>query len=163
MANQRGIRINQQSQVTTTAGVVDGFRLVMALTDGYLMPNEIFLYEPLPAGVQGYAPASGPQGPQDTATAGLASFVCVCSPADLAEYPAFAPAPGQVPPYFRLSHVDLLFRSKAEAMQAASDLQKDIARLVRSMNVNDQLSPPATYWVGDVPPSGTDIVISPSA
>jgi hypothetical protein len=160
MANQRGIRINRQTQITSTAGVVDGFRLTMFLTDAYLMPNEIFLYEPLPAGVQGYAPPPVPQGPQGS-QAGFASFVCVCSPTDLAEYPTGSPSPNTMPPYFRLNVVDLLFRSKNEATQAAIDLQNDIARLVRSMNTNDMLSPPATYWVGEVPPDTSDIVITP--
>jgi hypothetical protein len=156
MASARGVRIWQQIQDHWIAGGVDGFRFTMMITDGQLIPNEIFRYEPLPPGFQ-CTPSSiviGPQGPQ--ADTQCAIFNGVCSPVDLVEYPVGAPALGSNPPYFRLNYIDLLFRSRKEAEDAIQDIKTDIARLIHSMNANDSLGPIARFWVGDILPAGVN-------
>lgn len=166
MASARGVRIWQQVQDHYANGVVDSFRFTMVVTDAVLMPNEIFLYEPLPPG---YAcdpqppVIIGPQGSQGPQADGYcATFVGVCSPVDLVEYTAYSVAPDANPPYFRLSYVDLLFRSRKEADDIATEIKNDIARLVRSMNMNDLLGPPVKFWVGEVLPAGAqDTLITP--
>jgi hypothetical protein len=163
MAAERGVRIWEQLQDHYAGVAVDGFRLVMVITDGNLMPNEVFLYEPLPPGYicdQQPPVVIGAQGPQ--ADGRCAVLVSVCSPVDLVEYPALAPTPGSNPPYFRLNYADLLFRSRKEAADIAKEIKDDVGRLVRSMNANDSLGPPARFWVGEVAPAGAqDTLIVP--
>jgi hypothetical protein len=155
MPAERGVRIWQQMQNHWADGVVDAFRFTMVVTDGNLMPNEVFRYEPLPPGFKCDQPLPvvvGPQGPQADGT--CAVFTGVCSPVDIADLPVGGPAPGANPPYFRLNFVDLLFRTRKEAEDISKEIMEDVARLIRSLNANEVLGPPASFWVGGVLPAG---------
>lgn len=161
MAELRGIRLHVQLQDHYAASAVDGFRFTIVATDGVLMPDEIFRYLPAPNGLSAIftTSPSGPQGPQDantTEVTGLGQFDGVCSPPDLVEFPTGEPVTDMVPPYFRLSLIDLLFRSREEAVQALADIEADVNRLIRSMNANDQLGGQQQVWISATPSGDPD-------
>lgn len=165
----RGIRLYVQLQDHYTANVVDGFRFSVVAGDGVLMPNEIFRYTPSADGLSATA-LVGPQSYGEQAVGaqgyyyvgapgaqyslvGTGTFDGVCTLPDLEEFPVWAPLAGGVPPYYRQALIDLVFRSRQEAVDALAAIQEDVARLVRSMNASDELGAPKPVWFGLVPSS----------
>ena len=65
-------------------------------------------------------------------------FVCIADPVDLLDYPANAPDLGAEMPYFRVSEIELVFRSYEQALETKSDIGYDIAKLVKSLNAQSQ-------------------------
>ena len=65
-------------------------------------------------------------------------FVCVADPVDLLDYPANAPDLDAEMPYFRVSEVELVFRSYDQALETRDDIGYDIAKLVKSLNAQAQ-------------------------
>ena len=102
----------------------DGIRIRVQLSEADSVPLELFAYRLSPQNADF-----------------LAQYSHVCSPTDLEEYPANAAAPGGSPPWFRLSYVDLIFRSTAEAEEFLTVVQEDITRLLKSLDRLSNLTP----------------------
>lgn len=60
-------------------------------------------------------------------------YQAVCGPADMAEIPALAPVEDQAWPFYRLSYIELDFRSEETAMAAWDIIQTEVAILVEGM------------------------------
>lgn len=68
-------------------------------------------------------------------------FSHICSPVDLAEYPADEPTAGQSPEWFRLSYVDVLVRSVEEAENLVAIIRSDVRRILHTLASMDTLIP----------------------
>lgn len=104
-------------------------RIEVACADG-LPSDKIFAYRLLP------------KNPKTGSKRGF--FSHICSPADLEDYPEDEPIPTHVPPWFRLSYVDVLLRSTTEAEAFIEDVRSDIRRLLRSLKAVD-----AVFFTGE--------------
>ena len=102
----------------------DGIRVRIELSEPNGVPVELFAYRLSPQNADFRA-----------------QFSHVCSPTDLEEYPPNAAAANAVPPWFRLSYVDLIFRSTAEAEALRQVVQEDILRLLRTLDRLAVLTP----------------------
>lgn len=113
-----------------------GVRFSIVATEATNVPAEVFLF-----GVRPRAPG---------ATDDLADFQCVCTPPDLADYPAAAPTPGMDPPFFRLAAVTLDFRSRAKADAAYARILADVRLLLDALDAMDRqaAAPPQTITRG---------------
>lgn len=103
----------------------DGFRMTVTVTDGLRMDAEVFRFRSLP--VQ--------PGQEDS----IGVFDGVCSPADLEEFPIDEPLENADPPWFRKAVLDLVFRSRAEVDAAWDTIRNEIAALVETLDIMDNL------------------------
>lgn len=133
----RRIRLTPSFQTYYLENVVDGFRITVVADSEYLMPSKIFAYRNLVA--------------QPGASSQTAVFDHICSPADLEEYPEDSPAPNSTPGWFRTDFVDIVFRSRALAMAAWSDIRADVADLKASLDAMDVLTTLPPVWIGTPP------------
>jgi hypothetical protein len=100
-----------------------GVRLRVDAVGEVDIPNEIFVY------TRNQPDASGVV--RDV-------LLTIASPADLAEYPAGGPSPDTALPYYRLSYVELDFRSLTQLEAAWTQLKNAAYQLVTAM---DELEP----------------------
>lgn len=131
-AQRRGIRLVRETQTRFVTNAVDGFRFTVTASDAYDMPNEIFAYVRRPLN-----PTLGTEADE---------FSHVCSVPDLEEYPAAEPT--GTPPFFRLSTIDLVFRSQTDAEEAWELIQREVTVLVDTLNRNDVLSTTHDVQIG---------------
>ena len=126
----------------------DGIRVRVVASDAALMPTKIFAYMMMPL-VPG-TPAK------------VGAFDHICSPVDLADYPEDAPIANSRPEWFRLNYVDVLLRSRAEVNAFIRDVAEDVQRLKATLDLNDDLLPGGTLWVGNPnqPPEVPVITVS---
>lgn len=105
----------------------DAIRIRIEVTCAEGMSEKIFAYRMLP------------KNPQTGSKRGY--FSHICSPADLEDFPESAPIPTHVPPWFRLSYVDVLVRSETESAAFLNDVRSDIRRLIASLETIDTIFP----------------------
>ena len=119
-----------------TAPYQDSIRLRVVITNSNGMTTKVFRYRALPL-----------QPDDPNATLEL-HFDGVCSPVDLVEMPEDAPLQGADPPWARLDYVDLLFRSRRDALEALTAIKGELTALVEAMEDSDNLSSMAAEWIG---------------
>lgn len=124
-------------------------RYVLGTDDGYRVRFDVTCADGMPAAVFAYRLL--PMDPQTGAKAG--HFSHICSPVDLEEYPINGPIPGHVPEWFRLSYVDVELRSVTEAEAFVRDVRADLARLVRSLQRLDAITPTGEEELGAICPT----------
>jgi hypothetical protein len=132
----RGISLNRYpEQILPIVNRGDGFRVKIVASQGVLIPDEIFLFQ------------RDVLNPQTGAYSD--HLVTVCSPEDLVTYPVNDPMINDLPPYFRMSVIDVLVGSReiAEAMWDAIDEQVD--HLIAALNRKDRLVPGESTRAGD--------------
>ena len=88
--------------------------------------------------------------PVDTDGTAHGFFSHICSPVDLAEYPANGPTPGKSPEWFRLPYVDVFLRSVQEAEDFIEIVKADVRRLIRTLHGMDTIFTNGTEVVGDI-------------
>ena len=120
----------------------DGSRLVVRVDVAEGIDRAVFAYLAIPAQ------------PGDASGEARATFSHVCSPVDMAEYPAGSPYPDASPPWFRLESADLLFRSRVQAEQGLREIEADVLGLLTALLAMDLLGPVASAWLGSPPPPG---------
>ena len=135
--NTRGIHLLRQNQERYIVGVIDGFRFTVYAYGAYGLNNEIFRYLRHP-----YDPTTG---------ADVDEFDGVCSSVDLEELPVNEPRADGSSSFFRLSSLDLVFRSRELADQTWEAIKEDVSSLIRSLNVMDDLSGSETVTIGNPP------------
>lgn len=116
---QRTISLSPTFQESTDPLDGVGVRFTVTASSATNVPKEVFLF-----GVRPRAPG---------ATDDLADFLCVCTPPDLADYPADAPTPDMDPPFFRRASVVLDFRSRADADAAYARILADVGVLLDTL------------------------------
>lgn len=128
-------RLEQERAYVPNIG--NGFRLVVQASDGYLMPDEVFLFQRvlLDPNTNTYDD----------------EMVAVCSPIDLSTYPTTRPAEGQTPAFFRKAVADLTLPSQTMAASLWAELHAEVTRLVSALNVMDTLVTQEETWVGSAP------------
>ena len=103
-------------------GRTQGYRVRFDVLEAVCMPAELFVYQRVLGSVPGTV---------------IDTFSNVASPTDLEEYPTDEPT--DAVGFYRLSHVDLIFRSIDLLSQSAQDLTRDISALVMALNQLDVL------------------------
>ena len=146
----RGIRITWASS-RYVLGRHDGIRIRIDVNEVCeVLDDRLFAYRMLPIN------------PQTGSMAG--HFSHVCSPTDLHEFPADAPIAGQEPAWFRLSYVDVLVRSQAEADNFLDAVKEDIQRLKTTLDTIDTLEATVDELYGtDCPTTATPASVSSSS
>lgn len=76
-------------------------------------------------------------------------FSHICSPVDMAEYPADEPVAGQSPEWFRLSFVDVMLRSVTEADDFIAAVRSDVRRILATLSTMDTIFTNGTDLIGD--------------
>jgi hypothetical protein len=120
----RSISIRKSPISQYVEGRTQGYRVRLEVCEARLIPAEIFVHQRRPATTISGSP--------------IDEFSNVASPADLEEYPAFEP--DDTSAFFRLSYVDLVFRSLDLLNKAVDDIMDDIRCLVESLEQIDELS-----------------------
>lgn len=115
------------------ANRIDGVRVRIQAVEAESMPTKIFAYilQPL-----------NPQTMEKTA-----AFDHVCSPADLEEYPADEPVPGQLPEWLRLDYVDVLVRSWEEALEFIANVKDDVQLLRDVLSAVETVTAHESTWI----------------
>ncbi len=85
----------------------------------------------------------------------LDTFVTVCSPVDMADYPPEDPDPNKQYPFFRKNAVELDFRATSQADEAYAVIVRELTALVFALNRLDRLQEADSQWVGTVPDDGS--------
>lgn len=120
----RGVKLRKSTAEMPVNREFAGWRFTVTAHDAYDMPNEIFMYLRRPIYTE--------------ATTNEDEFQCVCSVADLSEYPAITPS--GTPPFFRSNVIDMVFRSAREAEAAWDELYRQVQALVDALNASDRLT-----------------------
>lgn len=124
-----------QASADPLDGVGVRFSVTATAADG--LPDEVFLFGVRPA--------------RPGAPAAVADFQCVCTPPDLADYPAGEPTPGMDPPFFRLAAVTLDFRSRKAASAAYEAIAADVVTLLDTLDrMDEQIAVPPLEFVRGV-------------
>lgn len=128
-------RLEQERAFVPNIG--NGFRLVIQASDGYLMPDEVFLFQRtlLNPDTQAYDD----------------EFIAVCSPIDLSDYPTAQPATGQTPAFFRKATIDLTLPSQTMAEDTWEEIRDQVAALRTSLTTMDRLVVREEFWAGTAP------------
>ena len=129
-----GVKLRKLVQTKYVINNVDGFRMKIEAYDANRMSNAIFRYLRGPMG------AHSPIYPDD--------FDGVCSPSDLEEFQEEEPYAGANPAWFRLSTVDLVFRSQTTADEAWDMIVKDVSVLVSTLDIMDSIQPEKVVVIG---------------
>lgn len=121
------ITLTPSVQSQFVVGAVTGFRFTVTASNPVVLADAgIFRYLAVPM--------------QPTDTVQHADFDGVCSPSDMAEFPLTAPALNSDPAWFRLTTLDLLFRTKAEADDALQALYSEVQTLLNTVDLTNQLN-----------------------
>lgn len=111
----------------------DGIRVRVEVSCAVGMSSKIFAYRMLPANAAGSR---------------VGFFSHICSPVDIAEFPEDGPTATSSPEWFRLSYVDLLVRSVAEADELITLVTEDVRRIHKTYEIMDTLQAPTTLQLG---------------
>lgn len=74
-------------------------------------------------------------------------FIAICSPFDLATYPANEPDLEQDPPFFRKSQMDILLPSVTQVVEVRASIQSQLLTLLLLLRNLDDLSAEAPFWL----------------
>lgn len=112
---------------------LQSYRLRVIVTNADGLDREVFMFQRVAA-----RPPTSDESITD-------NFVCVCDPVDLDEVPIGAPDLLNEMPYYRLNEVTLSFRSSDELLATKSDIETDLADLIRAINQEPQKMETITY------------------
>jgi len=132
----RRLRLVRKQLATVRLPPFDVFRLRVEASDPTASGADpmVFLYNRRPVN------------PYDGTAA--ADFVAVCSPTDLAEYPAGVPDRLTTFPFFRLDYVELDFRAARQAEACWLTIVAEVDNLLRALDRMDRMEVVDTVWVG---------------
>lgn len=115
----------------------DGFRFRVEVVEAIGLPAEIFGHQRILAD-----PATGSV---------IDEFLFVCSPYDLAIYPANAPRLDQFPAFFRKASIDIVLPSLALSEETWKLIRADVCGLIDGLHRLDQLDETEAFSCGQRP------------
>ena len=118
---RRAVRLQISDVVPTSLGIEQGYRVTIDVLEAVGLPEEIFVFQR-----------------QQTASGINDEFSNVASPADLEEYPV--DEPDEEGAFFRLKHIDLVYRSLELLEENLNDLKHDICMLLETLAQMDRLT-----------------------
>lgn len=124
------ISLKREVVETYVAHGVKAYRLQVSVASAVGVTDHVFLYKKEP-------PVGGYGTPEN-------SFVCVCSAADLAQFPADAPLSGE-PPFYRLNTVDVVEEELATIDRIWTDLKSAVDSLLIQLPELDDLRRVSMY------------------
>ncbi len=74
-------------------------------------------------------------------------FIAICSPFDLATYPANEPDAEQDPPFFRKNVIDILLPSVTQVVEVRSSIQSQLLNLLMLLRNLDNLTDESPFWI----------------
>lgn len=116
---------------------LSAYRLRLVIDEAVEMDDRVFLFRRDPV---------NPYTNEATDT-----FVTVCSPVDMADYPPEEPDPAKQYPFFRKNAVELDFRATSQAADAYALILRELHTLVFALNRLDRLREADSQWVGTAP------------
>lgn len=116
---------------------LSAYRLRIEVEESVEMDDRVFLYSRDPLN-----PHTGEQ---------LDTFITVCSPVDMADYPPEEPAPAKQYPFFRRNWVELDFRATSQADEAWGLIVREVNNLIFALNRLTRLRVAETVWCGTAP------------
>lgn len=131
----RGITLNRYEVINVDYLWLSAFRLKIVATDAVGLDNEIFLFRRNP---------QSPYTEEQTDT-----FITICSPVDMADFPVGAPDPLKTFPFFRAASVELDFRTVEQAEDSWVDIVREVGNLVTALNKLENLTPTLQLRIGD--------------
>jgi|JI10StandDraft_1071094.scaffolds.fasta_scaffold467061_2 hypothetical protein len=135
MPSPRGITLQRYEVLNVDYYYLGAFRLRVEATEALGMDDRVFLYQ------------RGPINPYTNEATD--SFVTVCSPVDMEDYPADEPDVRKTYPFFRKAEVELDFRTSAEAEEGWLAIVERVSNLVSSLNTLEDLTPTTSVRIGD--------------
>lgn len=139
MVSHRCVKLTGYFTRDYVANVHDCFRVRVVASDAHLMPDAVFAYMMLPL-------QPGQASPR-------ALFDHVCSPVDLADFPAGAPDAGAIPAWFRLPWVEFDDYTREQALENYHKILKDVAALAASLDNAEVMVAMPPVWIGYRPGS----------
>lgn len=138
----RGITLQRYELLNVDYFYLSAFRLRLEATEALDMDDRVFLFRRSP--VNPYT--------NDV----FDTFVTVCSPVDMEDYPPEEPDPAKTYPFFRKADVELDFRTAAEAEEAYVAIIGLLNNLVTALNQLETLTPTASVRIGDSDESASE-------
>ena len=132
----RRIKLTVSTQSVYTTNVTIGYRTKVVASNANLMPNEVFLWQHIPA---------VPSGPP-----AYEKFLGVCTPEQLTWVPVNNYDPTSTLRYYRTTTMDETYIDAAAATQAWLSIVEAVKQLKSSLDYNDGLTV-VDYWVGTPP------------
>ena len=129
----RQLKVSLQFQENIVEGRTQGYRMMAVADEPTNMETYIFLYQ---------------VGEPDPITGDKTSrFVAVCSPSDIEQYPETMP--GTADRFYRLSSIDLIFRSSILADECWDKISVHIEELIATLKLMDDMGTSVDVWFGD--------------
>lgn len=135
--------VTRTASTPYTRGFIQGVKYTVTVDSAEGIPAKIFVFLQMPP-------------PNDTSdeTSGR-EFQNVASPDDLEDYPEDAPADGGNRPFFRLSTVELRFRSVSMAEDTWRCIEQDIRALIQAWEDSEILGSSETVVFGSASSSSS--------
>ena len=90
------------------------------------------------------------------------TFCAICSPVDLADFPALEPDVNRNYPFFRRAEIELDFRATSQAEEIWLTIIREVGTLMQAMDRLEQLVLTEEVVVGNAPDSGPSLSASTS-
>jgi hypothetical protein len=133
----RRIQLTLTTQRISTGPSIQSYRLTVVTSNGNLMPNEVFRYVRISAGV-GYPTA-------------VDKYQGICTPSELINLPIDNPDPTATLPQFRKSSLDLTFTDITTAEDAVAVITTALRDLKTALDFTDDQTQPVDVWIGTPP------------
>lgn len=138
----KGLTLQRYELLNVDYYYLSAFRLRLEVTDALDMDDRVFLFRRSP--VNPYT--------NDV----VDTFVTVCSPVDMEDYPPEEPDPAKTYPFFRKAELELDFRTSAEAEEAWLKIVDLLNNLVTSLTRLETLTPTTSVRIGDSDESSSE-------
>ena len=134
VSDKYGISLKVYAQEIFVSGRTQGYRLYVVAENSRNLSDKIFVYQLKP----GLNDSGDP----------VTDFTNVASPADLEEYPPDTPVSVDRP-FFRISHIDLVFRSPELLLAGFQGLVNDVVGLIQSLDYMEDIALAGTIDIGN--------------
>lgn len=135
---EHGITLTRTDQANHVSGRSQGYRMQVVASAGLAMTNRIFLLR-----VGTVDPDLGTR---------TAKFINICSPSDIAQYPA---AFTDGVEFYRSASIDLVFRSPSLADTTWDLITADVAELTETLDLMDEMATSTVVRIGATPSSSS--------
>lgn len=129
--------VTRTASTPYSRGFIQGIKYTVTVDEAQGIPSEIFVFLKLPDPTESGDMSEGYE------------FQNIASPDDLEEYPVNTPAPGGNRPFFRMSAVELRFRSVTLAEDTWKAIQQDIRALLQAWEDSEVLGSSETVTFGE--------------
>jgi len=146
---EKRIKLTRYESTSVNVHYISAYRLKIIASDASGLENRVFLFR---------RDAINPYTSEATDT-----FVAVCSPVDLEDYPPAEPDPAKEYPFFRADTVEVDFRTTAMAEEVWLIIKKEVCTLLEGLDRLETLKLKEEVWCGTPPDESDSSASSDSA